>query len=484
MIIDHIGFNVSDFSKTKAFFLQALKPLGISVVMEGEGWAMIGKDDKPQFWFGSFGNIPGPIHIAVAAANRAQVRQFYEAALAAGGKDNGAPGVRENYHPNYYGAFVIGPDGHNIEAVCHQAEAVDTALRASWRPLNGDRFRETSVKTEGKMRALEAKAFSVDALQLVERPIPQPRRDEILVRIRAASLNYRDLAILKGTYLPDLPLPYVPASDACGEVVEVGEEVTRFRVGERVVPIYTQGWHDGLPTPELRAKRTLGAPLSGVLQEYLVVPAEDAVSAPEHLTDVEAATLPIAALSAWSTLLEGGLKAGDVVLVQGTGGVSLFALQFAKVTGAFVIATSSSDAKLARVRELGVDLGINYRTTPDWHVAVRDATKGRGADIIVETGGSTLPKSLSAVAFGGFIGVVGFIAGYEALVSIRQLIGPMVRVQGIAVGSRARFEAMNRAIAQHHLKPVIDKTFTLEKSADGFRRMEAGEHFGKIAVTV
>ena len=338
--------------------------------------------------------------------------------------------------------------------------------------------------TPKTMRALEAKDFSIDALGLVERPIPKPRRGEILVRIKAASLNYRDLAILVHKYLPALALPYVPASDACGEVVEVGEEVTRFKAGDRVSPIYTQGWHDGLPTLELRTKRTLGAPLSGVLQEYIAVPAEDAVSVPAHLSDGEAATLPIAALTAWSTLQEGGVKPGDTVLVQGTGGVSLFALQFAKLAGARVIALSSSDEKLARAKQLGADVGINYRTTPDWNVPVREATQGKGVDIIVETAGATLDKSLASLAFGGFIGVVGFVAGYKAEIPIRALLGPMIRVQGIAVGSRARFEAMNRAIAQHKLKPVVDSTFPLDKAADAFRRMEQGKHFGKIVVNL
>ena len=338
--------------------------------------------------------------------------------------------------------------------------------------------------TPKTMRALEAKDFSIDALGLVERPIPKPRRGEILVRIKAASLNYRDLAILVHKYLPALALPYVPASDACGEVVEVGEEVTRFKAGDRVSPIYTQGWHDGLPTLELRTKRTLGAPLSGVLQEYIAVPAEDAVSVPAHLSDGEAATLPIAALTAWSTLQEGGVKPGDTVLVQGTGGVSLFALQFAKLAGARVIALSSSDEKLARAKQLGADVGINYRTTPDWNVPVREATQGKGVDIIVETAGATLDKSLASLAFGGFIGVVGFVAGYKAEIPIRALLGPMIRVQGIAVGSRARFEAMNRAIAHHKLKPVVDSTFPLDKAADAFRRMEQGKHFGKIVVNL
>jgi NADPH:quinone reductase-like Zn-dependent oxidoreductase len=334
------------------------------------------------------------------------------------------------------------------------------------------------------MRALEASAFSIDSLKLVERPVPAVRRGEILVRIRAASLNYRDLAILAQGYLPTLPLPYVPASDGCGEVVAIGDEVTRFKVGDRVAPVYTQGWHDGKPTIEMRTKRTLGAPLSGVLQEYVAVPAEDAVAVPAHLTDAEVATLPIAALTAWSTLEEGDVKSGDTVLVQGTGGVALFALQFAKLAGARVIALSSSDEKLARAKALGADVGINYRTTPDWQVAVKEATGGRGVDIVVETAGATLDKSLASLAFGGFIGVVGFVAGYEAKIPLRAVLGPMIRIQGIAVGSRARFEAMNRAIALHGLKPVIDSTFPLARGADAFRHLASGQHFGKVVIDV
>lgn len=337
----------------------------------------------------------------------------------------------------------------------------------------------------GSMRAVEAPAFGLDALRLVERPVPRPGPGEILVRVRAASLNYRDLVILKGIYRPDLPLPYVPVSDGCGEVAEVGEGVTRFRVGDRAVPTYTQGWIDGLPTPEMRAQRTLGAPLTGLLQEYVVVPAEDAVAPPAHLSEAEAATLPIAALTAWSALQEGGVKPGDWVLVEGTGGVALFALQLAKLAGARVIALSSSDEKLARVRALGADVTINYRTTPAWAAPAREATGGRGVDIVVETGGaSTLPQALAAAAFGGFVGVVGFVGGFEATVDVRRLLGPMIRVQGIAVGSRSRFEAMNRAIATHGLRPVVDSVFPLEDAAGAFALMERGGHVGKIVLSL
>jgi NADPH:quinone reductase-like Zn-dependent oxidoreductase len=334
------------------------------------------------------------------------------------------------------------------------------------------------------MRAVEAHAFSIDGLRVGQRPVPRPRRGEILVRIRAASLNYRDLAVLVQKYLPTLPLPYVPASDCSGEVVEVGEDVTRFKVGDRVMPTYTQGWHDGMPTLELRTKRTLGAPLSGVLQEFIAVPAEDAVLTPSNLSDREAATLPIAALTAWSTLQEGGIKSGDTVLVQGTGGVALFALQFSRMFGARAIVLSSSDEKLSRAKQLGADAGINYRTTPDWSGPVREATGGRGVDIIVETAGATLDKSLASLAFGGFVGIVGFVAGYNAQIPLRAMIGPMVRVQGIAVGSRARFEAMNRAISMHKLRPVVDSTYPLEEAADAFRHMEQGKHFGKVVIEI
>ena len=334
------------------------------------------------------------------------------------------------------------------------------------------------------MRAVEASEFAIDALRLAQRPVPAVRHGEILIRLRAASLNYRDLAILAQKYMPTLPLPYVPASDACGEVVKIGEAVTRFKVGDRVMPIYTQGWHDGYPTLELRTKRTLGAPLAGVLQEYVAVPAEDAVSVPSHLSDQEASTLPIAALTAWSTLEEGGVKPGSTVLVQGTGGVAIFALQFAKLAGARVIALSSSDEKLARAKQLGADVGINYQKTKSWDFAVKDATDGRGVDIVVETAGATLQQSLASLAFGGFVGVVGFVAGYKAEIPLRALIGPMIRVQGIAVGSRARFEAMNRAIAQHQLKPVVDSTFSLAQAADAFRHLQSGKHFGKIVIDI
>lgn len=334
------------------------------------------------------------------------------------------------------------------------------------------------------MRALQARSFSLDGLQLGRRPIPTPRQGEILIRLRCASLNYRDLAVLTQNYYPDLQLPYVPASDGCGEIVALGPDVSEWAVGDRVTPVYIQGWRDGLPTAQMRAKGALGAPLEGVLQDYIVVPAADAVRAPTCLNDEEAATLPIAALTAWSALADGGVGPDKTVLVQGTGGVSLFALQFAKAAGATVVVTSSSDEKLARVKAMGADHGVNYRTHSDWPDVVRGLTKGRGVDLVVETGGSTLSESLGTVAIGGFVAVVGFVAGYDAKIGLRQLLGPMVRLQGIVVGSRTRFEAMNRAIEAHKIKPVIDRRFTLEEGAAAFSYLAKAGHFGKIVVTL
>jgi NADPH:quinone reductase-like Zn-dependent oxidoreductase len=283
------------------------------------------------------------------------------------------------------------------------------------------------------MRAVEASGFGLDKLALVEKPVPAPKRGEILVQIKAVTLNYRDLAILKGSYKPDFKGAFIPASDGAGTVVAVGDGVTRFKPGDRVIPVYTQGWVGGLPTPDMRGNRTLGVPLDGVLRDFMAVPAEDAVMTPSNLSDAEAATLPIAGLTAWTTLREGRVKPGDWVLVMGTGGVAIFALQFAKLAGARVVVISSSDGKLEKVRQLGADATVIYRKEVDWVSSVRKATGGQGVNIVVETAG-TLSKSLGAAAWGGFVGVIGFTGGYNAELDIRQLIGPMLRMQGIAVG--------------------------------------------------
>lgn len=331
------------------------------------------------------------------------------------------------------------------------------------------------------MRVIEATGFGIDKLALVERPVPEPAPGQILVRLTTATLNYRDFAILSGRYRAGLQFErsYVPASDGCGTVAALGAGVTRFRVGDRVVPVYTQGWVDGRPTPEMRATRTIGFPLDGVLREFIAVPAEDAVHAPASLTDIEAATLPIAGVTAWTTLQEGG----DWVLAMGTGGVAIFALLFAKLAGAQVAVISSTDDKLARARALGADAIVNYRTTADWAPAVRQATGNRGVDIVIETAG-TLGPSIAAAAFGAIIGVVGFTGSHASQLDVRQVIMPMIRIQGIAVGSRNGFEAMNRAIDHRGLKPVVDQVFPLEHAIDAFALMECRGHFGKIAIRI
>jgi NADPH:quinone reductase-like Zn-dependent oxidoreductase len=267
-------------------------------------------------------------------------------------------------------------------------------------------------------------------------------------------------------------------------VVEaVGPDVTRFAPGDRVVTCYIQGWRDG-PMRREHRNTTLGGPLPGVLQEYVVVPADDAVAAPAHMNAAEAASLPIAALTAWTALRQGGLKAGDTVLVQGTGGVALFGLQLAHAAGARVIALTSSAEKAALLMRMGAAAVIDYRKTPQWANPVREASGGLGADIIIETTGSTLEQSLGAVAFGGFVGLVGFLGGLSVPLNLRQLIGPNVCLQGVVVGSRAEFEAMNRAMALHGIHPVLDRTFALEDARSAFEHMARAGHVGKIVIDV
>ncbi|SPH23963.1 Alcohol dehydrogenase [Defluviimonas aquaemixtae] len=334
------------------------------------------------------------------------------------------------------------------------------------------------------MKVIEATEFALEGLQESRRPIPTAGPGEILVKVKAASLNYRDIAVMSGTYLPGLQLPYVPVSDCAGAVVAVGDGVTRFATGDRVIPCYIQGWQNGDLTQKQRKEQTLGAPLDGVLQEYIVVPAENAVPTPAILTDEEAATLPIAALTAWHCLQSGGVAPGKKVLVQGSGGVALFALQFAKALGATVVALTSSSGKADFLTGLGADHVINYRDVPEWAGAVREATGGTGVDIIVETTGTSMPQSLNACAFGGFIGVIGFVGGYETSLDIRQLIGPKIRLEGIVVGSRAMMEDMIQAIEQHALHPVIAERFSWLSIVDAFDALKAGDKPGKIVLQV
>ena len=336
------------------------------------------------------------------------------------------------------------------------------------------------------MRAWEIQdTFGIDSLSITEKPEPEPGPGQVAVRVRAVSLNYRDLQVVKGQYDPKMPLPRIPFSDGAGEVVAVGEGVTRMEVGDRVAGIFMQEWVEGGITPE-KAASALGGRIDGMLREYAVLDESGLVSVPEHLSYEEAATLPCAAVTAWNALVtRGGLSAGETVLLQGTGGVSIFALQFAGMFGARAIVTSSSDEKLEKSYSLGASDGINYRETPEWDEKVLELTGGRGVDYVVEVGGpGTLNKSLSAVRMGGYVAMIGVLTGGGGEITTASILRKSIHIQGIYVGSRTMFEAMNRAISLHELKPVVDRIFDFEEAPDALRHMESGAHFGKICLRI
>ncbi|HEV8238364.1 MAG TPA: NAD(P)-dependent alcohol dehydrogenase [Thermoanaerobaculia bacterium] len=339
------------------------------------------------------------------------------------------------------------------------------------------------------MRAWEvAEGFGRDKLRLVERPEPAPAAGELLLRLRAASLNYRDLLMVEGRYNPKQPLPLVPCSDAVGEVIALGAGVRGFALGDRVCPIFAPRWLAGEPDRE-RLRTTLGGPLDGTLRQTMTIAAESVVRPPAHLSDDEAAALPCAAVTAWSALVEQGrLRAGETVLVLGTGGVALFALQIALLHGARVLVTSSSDAKLERVRAMGAWETINYSREKAWGKRVRELS-GDGVDHVVEVGGAgTLPESLRAVRMGGTVHLIGVLAGGEASLLLAPIFMQQVRVQGVLVGPKSSFEALDRALALHadrpETRPVVDRTFAFEDAPAAFDHMAAGAHFGKICVAI
>jgi NADPH:quinone reductase-like Zn-dependent oxidoreductase len=325
--------------------------------------------------------------------------------------------------------------------------------------------------------------FGLDSLTLAERPDPKPDAHQAVIKLRAASLNYRDLLMIEGRYNPKQPLPLIPVSDGVGEVVEVGQRVTRVKVGQRVAANFAQKWIAGEPARH-KLGASLGGPLDGMLAEYRVFDEEGLVEVPAHLTDEEAATLPCAGVTAWNSLIhQGRLKAGETVLVQGTGGVSIFALQFASMSGAQVIITSSSDEKLERARGLGASFFINYKTTPDWEKQAKEITGGVGVDHIVEVGGAgTFAKSLRAVRIGGHISLIGNLSGNATEINLTSILMQNIRVQGLLVGNREMFEEMNRAIALHQMRPVISRVFPFEQSREALRYMAEGSHFGKICI--
>src|SRR4051812_22094877 len=333
------------------------------------------------------------------------------------------------------------------------------------------------------MKQFEIIEFGIDRLKLSETDVPRPGPGQVLVRITTASLNFRDLRVVQGTYNPRLKRPMRPLSDGAGVVEEVGPGAERWRKGDRVAGIFMQKWMDGPITRE-KWNSALGGAMQGVLGEYVVFPEDGLVPVPPGLSDEEAACLPCAAVTAWHALFESEPAVpGQTVLVQGTGGVSVFALQFARAAGLRTIVTSSSDEKLERVRAMGAAETVNYKKTPEWEETARKLTDAVGVDNVIEVGGSdTLPKSLKAVRTGGLVSVIGLLSGAQSTVAPTSILMNSIRVQGIYVGSRWMFERMNRAIEFHEIKPVIDRVFPWTEFPAALRYMEKQQHLGKICL--
>ena len=325
----------------------------------------------------------------------------------------------------------------------------------------------------------------IDALVEVEGPDPKPAYRQILVKVKACSLNFRDLAIARGSYRMPVRENVIPLSDGAGEVVEIGPGVTKFKVGDRVAGNFFQRWSGGEPAADVH-KSALGGGIDGMLADYAVLEEDGAVRIPPHLSLEEAATLPCAAVTVWNAMMEHAkLKAGDTLLLQGTGGVSIFGLQFAHAMGIRAIITSSSDEKLKRAKALGAALGVNYKTTPDWERAAMEFTGGVGVDHVVEVGGAaTLTRSFGAIRVGGRLTMIGGLSGGATELNPSLIFARRANVQGISVGSTQMFEAMNAAIIANKLKPVIDRVFGFDEVPAALRHMEAGAHFGKIVIRV
>jgi NADPH:quinone reductase-like Zn-dependent oxidoreductase len=326
--------------------------------------------------------------------------------------------------------------------------------------------------------------FGIENLQLVERSHPNPTTEEVLVKMEAVSLNYVDLLVVKGLLNPNLPLPYVPVCDGAGVIEQVGAQVTAFQPGDKVVTTFIPHWLNSKPTPQTTdysTRQGLGN-IPGQLSQYQCFYPNQLIHSPTHLSSLEGSTLPIAGLTAWNALKYGNLQAGQTVLLHGTGGVSIFALQFAKAHGARAIVTSSSDEKLKRANQLGTDLLINYKTTPDWEAIVHQFTEGHGADVVVETvGGQNLQRSLNAVRMGGHISVVGLLDGFDT--STLTLMHQQATIRGMEVGGTEDFKAMNRFIETHNIHPVIDNIFPFEQTQEAFKYLDKSLHFGKVVIT-
>jgi NADPH:quinone reductase-like Zn-dependent oxidoreductase len=331
-------------------------------------------------------------------------------------------------------------------------------------------------------------AFGIDSLTLAEKqplqPDPGPSPGQVQVRIHAISLNYRDLMVVQGRYNPKLAMPRVPCSDGAGEVLSVGAGVTQWKPGDRVAGIFMQNWQDG-PLTASKSKGALGGDIDGMLATEIVLPEDGLVRIPAHLSYEEAATLPCAGVTAWNALFKAAnTQPGDTILIQGTGGVSIFALQFAKLAGARVLGISSSDEKLEHAKSLGLDEGLNYRTNPDWEKWTLEQTGGTGVDLVVEVGGAgTLPRAIKAVRPEGVVAQIGVLTGAAETVDVRPILARQIRIHGVYVGSRHDFAAMNAAITHAHLKPVINQVFPFTNAPAALRHMESAAHFGKIVIS-
>ncbi len=344
---------------------------------------------------------------------------------------------------------------------------------------------------EAKMKIWQIQAFgetpSLETAQfrLADVATPEPGPHQVLVKVHAASLNYRDLMMVSGVYNPKLSMPRIPCSDGAGEIVALGEGVTTVKTGQRVAGIFMQNWLEGDPTTE-RVRGALGGDVDGMLAEYVVLSEHGVIPVPDHLSYAEASTLPCAGVTAWNALRRAALTGpGDVVVIQGTGGVSLFALQFAKLMGATVLGTSSSDEKLERAKVLGLDGGLNYRTSPEWAKWVLQQTNDRGADLVVEVGGGgTFGQSVQAVRMGGTIAQIGVLSQSNQPLPIPVILTRQIVVKGIYVGSRADFESMNRAITASRTRPVVDRTYPFSEAPEALKAMKEGYHFGKIVIQV
>ena len=335
------------------------------------------------------------------------------------------------------------------------------------------------------MKAFTTMGDGIEALRLVEKPVPEPKEGEVLVRMTAAALNFRDLLVIKGAGNWKPSEPRIPVSDGVGEVVALGAGVTRWKEGDRVAGIFLPRWLGGELTAEKYVSPLGGASADGVLAEYVVFREESLVKIPCSLMDEEAATLPVAAVTAWHAVgRRARVKAGETVLIQGTGGVSLFALQFASALGAKPIVTSSSDEKLEKAKGLGAFATVNYKTFPNWEEKILEITDGEGVDHVIEVvGGENLNRSLESVKIGGTISFIGLIAGLSAPIDTYRFVMKNVTIHGIETGSREIFEEMNALFEKHDIRPVIDRVFAVSQVREALRYLESGSHFGKVVLS-